>query len=379
MAPNAAATEMSVPFLDLAPSHQPLKDAILAEIGAVIDSNAFVNGPAVSAFEASFASYCGAEHCVGLASGLDALRIALMTQEFEAGDEVLVPANTFIATFEAISQAGLRPVPVDASDLDYCLDCSLLDAHVGPRTRAIAPVHLYGQLADMHRVEAFARRHELAVLEDAAQAQGAERDGIRAGTTGFASAFSFYPGKNLGAMGDAGALVTDSEAVAVRARALREHGQRSKYMHEWVGYTARLDTVQAVVLAHKLPFLDGWNAQRVRAAAWYSAALDGVGDLRLPPVPEGSEPVWHLYVVRTGRPDALAAFLAARGVGSGRHYPQPPHLSPAYRWLDLPEGSAPVTEAMARECLSLPIYPGIEEAHLAHVCAVVEEYFARGR
>jgi len=180
-------------------------------------------------------------------------------------------------------------------------------------------------------------------------------------------------------MGDAGALVTDSEAVAVRARALREHGQRSKYMHEWVGYTARLDTVQAVVLAHKLPFLDGWNAQRVRAAAWYSAALDGVGDLRLPPVPEGSEPVWHLYVVRTGRPDALAAFLAARGVGSGRHYPQPPHLSPAYRWLDLPEGSAPVTEAMARECLSLPIYPGIEEAHLARVCAVVEEYFARGR
>lgn len=379
MSQNAAAVKPAVPFLDLSPVHEHLREEILADLGAVIDSNAFVNGPAVAAFESAFASYCGVEHCVGLASGLDALRIALMTQEFEPGDEVIVPANTFFATFEAITQAGLRPVPVDASELDYCLDPALLAGAVGPRTRALVPVHLYGQVADMVKITAFAEQHGLAMLEDAAQAHGAERDGVRSGTSGFASAFSFYPGKNLGAMGDAGALVTGSEAVATRARALREHGQRAKYIHEWIGYTARLDTMQAVVLHHKLPHLDGWNAKRVEGAAWYSAALEGVGDLRLPPVPPGSAPVWHLYVVRTRQPEALGAFLAEHGVGSGRHYPQPPHLSPAYSWLGLPEGSAPVTEALARECLSLPLYPGINEAQLARVCSVIEEYFARGR
>ena len=285
MSQNAAAVKTAVPFLDLSPVHEHLREEILADLGAVIDSNAFVNGPAVAAFESAFASYCGVEHCVGLASGLDALRIALMTQEFEPGDEVIVPANTFFATFEAITQAGLRPVPVDASELDYCLDPALLDGAVGPRTRALVPVHLYGQVADMVGITAFAEQHGLAMLEDAAQAHGAERDGVRSGTSGFASAFSFYPGKNLGAMGDAGALVTGSEAVATRARALREHGQRAKYIHEWIGYTARLDTMQAVVLQHKLPHLDGWNAKRVEGRR---PVLRGAGRGRRPPSAAGA-------------------------------------------------------------------------------------------
>ncbi len=378
MSQSPPLAEVKVPFLDLAPSHAPVRDAILADIGALIDSNAFVNGPAVSAFESAFAAYCGVEQCVGVASGLDALRLALLSQEFDPGDEVIVPAGTFVATFEAVSQANLRPVPVDISEADYGLDPDLVEAQ-SVRARAIFPVHLYGQLADMRAITVLAERHGLPVLEDAAQSHGAERDGIRAGTAGFAAGVSFYPGKNLGAMGDAGALVTNDAAVAERVRALREHGQRAKYRHEWDGYTARLDTMQAIALLHKLPLLDGWNTQRVEAAARYTSALEGVGDLRLPPVPAGSSPVWHLYVIRTERPEALGAFMAERGVGFGRHYPQPPHLAPAYAWLGCLEGSAPVTEALSCECLSLPIYPGIEETMVARVCAVIEDYFAHGR
>lgn len=378
MSERATRADVGVPFLDLAPIHAPLREAILTDLGQVIDSGSFVNGAAVSAFEAEFARYCGVAHCVGVANGLDALRIALLCEEFERGDEVIVPANTFIATFEAISQAGLRPVPVDVCEADYGLDCSLAEGIITSRTRAIVPVHLYGQLADMQAVEALARRHGLSVVEDAAQAHGATRDGIKAGASGAAAGFSFYPGKNLGAMGDAGALVTNSEVIAERARALREHGQRAKYVHEWEGYTARLDTMQAIVLGHKLPHLDQWNAMRVEAAAWYTSSLDGVGDLRLPNVPFGSTPVWHLYVARTERPEDLSRFLGDRGIGTGRHYPVPAHLAPAYAWLGYSEGSAPVAELIARQCISLPIFPGITEGQVRRVCAVIEEYFERG-
>lgn len=369
---------LSVPFLDLQPVHGPLRDAVLAELGSVIEAGTFINGPQVAAFESAFGRYCGTAHCVGMSSGLDALRLALLAAGLEAGSEVIVPANTFVATLEAVTQAGLVPTPVDVLEADYGLDPEAVEAAMGKRTQAVLPVHLYGQLADMRALCAVAERCGLALVEDAAQAHGASRDGFRAGAAGLAAGFSFYPGKNLGAMGDAGAVVTDDGTLADRARALREHGQRSKYVHEWEGYTARLDTVQAVVLLHKLPHLDRWNAQRAHVASWYAEGLEGVGDLRLPPVPDGSAPVWHLYVVRTAEPERLADFLRERGIGTGRHYPIPAHLAPAYSSLGYREGAFPISEALARECLSLPIFPGLTEAQTAAVVDAVREYFARG-
>jgi dTDP-3-amino-3,4,6-trideoxy-alpha-D-glucose transaminase len=371
-------TRTRVPFLDLAAIHAPLRERLLKEIGRLIDSNAFTNGPEVAEFEAAFAGYCGTRHCVGLSSGLDALRLGLIAAGMEPGDEVLVPANTFMASFEAITQAGGRPVPVDISEDDWNLDVALAADAVGERTSFVMPVHLYGQLTDMRALTAFASEHGLAIVEDACQAHGASREGIGAGAAGLAGAFSFYPGKNLGAFGDAGALVTDDAELAGRVRTLREHGQRSKYLHEREGWTARLDTIQALVLLHKLPFLDGWNLERRTLAQAYHDRLEGVGDLTLPPVAPQSTPVWHLYVVRTEDPAGLADFLSEHGVGTGRHYPGPPHLSQAYRGLRYEEGAFPVSEALARECLSLPIFPGMSEEQMSAVIQVVNAYFARG-
>ncbi len=368
----------SVPLFDLAPTHGPLKEALLAEIADLIDSGAFTNGPHVAAFEHAFAEYCGVRACVGVASGLDALRLALLASGIEEGDEVIVPANTFVASFEAISQAGGVPVPVDASEDDYNVDTRAAEAAVTARTRFVLPVHLYGQLADMTALSRLAERHGLQLVEDACQAHGAERDGLRAGACGTAGAFSFYPIKNLGAMGDAGALVTRDEDLAARVRALREHGQRRKYEHEHEGYTARLDTIQALVLLLKLPQLDRWNEERTVAARFYTASLEGIGDLVLPPVPPGSEPVWHLYPVATAAPAELAGFLAERGIGTGRHYPQPPHLSPAYARLGYTRGAFPVAEALADQLLSLPIFPGIREEQLHAVVDGVADYFRHG-
>jgi dTDP-4-amino-4,6-dideoxygalactose transaminase len=367
-----------VPFLDLGAMHAGLKEEILEDVAALVDSSAFTNGPAVAEFERAFADWCGTAGCVGLASGLDALRLGLIALGLEAGDEVLVPANTFVATFEAVTQAGGRPVPVDVTELDYNLDVDAAAAAVSERTRVLLPVHLYGQLADLRAVAALAGRAGLEVLEDACQAHGAERDGVRPGAS-FPAAFSFYPGKNLGAFGDAGALTLPDDRLVAPMRALREHGQYAKYRHEIEGWTARLDTIQAHVLLRKLPHLERWNAERRHAARLYGQALAGLGDLRLPPVPEGSDPVWHLYEVRTADPDGLGDFLRERGVGTGRHYPQPAHLSNAYGWLGYGEGSFPVTEALARELLSLPIFPGMTEAQVERVAGSIAEYFARGR
>jgi dTDP-4-amino-4,6-dideoxygalactose transaminase len=372
----AVSAPPTVPFLDLAPSHRELKDAILEEIGSVIDSGAFTNGAQVAEFESAFAAYCGVTECVGLASGLDALRLALIADGLEPGDEVIVPANTFVATFEAVAQAGGVPVPVDVTEQDYNLDVAAAGAVVGDRTRFVLPVHLYGQLADCQGLVALAGRTGLRILEDACQAHGATRDGHRAGAVGSAAAFSFYPGKNLGAFGDAGALVLSDPELAARVRALREHGQTAKYHHAYEGWTARLDTIQALVLGRKLPLLDGWNDERRAAAAYYGRALAGIGDLVLPPVAPGSDPVWHLYVVRTADPAAVADFLRERGIGTGRHYPEPAHRSPAYAHLGHPEGAFPVSEQLGRECLSLPIFPGIAEAQLEAVVVALGAFFS---
>jgi dTDP-4-amino-4,6-dideoxygalactose transaminase len=368
----------AVPFIDLSEQHDSLKDDLLADLADLIESGAFTNGPAVARFERAFAEYCAAAHCVGVASGLDAIRLALIGSGLQDRDEVIVPANTFVATAEAVTQAGGVPVIADVTDSDYNVDVSAAAAAVTEKTAGVVPVHLYGQMADMVQLSTLASRHGLLVVEDACQAHGAVRDGIRAGTSGTAGAFSFYPAKNLGAMGDAGALVTNDPGLAYTVTALREHGQHRKYEHDLGGYTARLDTLQATVLLRKLPLLDAWNEERRAVAAFYVDALAGVGDLRLPAVAPGSDPVWHLFVVRTSDPERLATSLHEKGIATGRHYPQPIHLTPAYAHLGYRRGAFPVAEALAAECLSLPLFPGMSDAQRHAVVAGVSEFFHDG-
>jgi dTDP-4-amino-4,6-dideoxygalactose transaminase len=368
---------VQVPFVDLTLQTQGLRAEILGDIERLLETGAFVNGPAVEAFEAAFAEASGRALCVGVASGLDALRLALLAADIEPGDEVLVPAMTFVATFEAVAQAGGVPVPVDVGPDDVGLDVAAAEAACGARTRFAMPVHLYGQPVDQLALRKLAERRGLVVIEDACQAHGAERDEVRAGTSGLAAAYSFYPSKNLGAMGDAGALVTDDQALADRVRALRQHGERRRYHSDEVGYTARLDALQALVLIRKLPHLARWNEERIRAAARYTEALHGIGDLVLPTTMPATRHVWHLYTVRTAEPERLAEHLAARGVATGRHYPEPPHLSGAFAHLGHPVGSFPVAEAIGRETLSLPIYPGITEEQQDAVIHAARDYFER--
>jgi dTDP-4-amino-4,6-dideoxygalactose transaminase len=367
---------VSVPFFDPAPMHAPLKAQILRDLGELLDSGAFINGPWVSRFEAEYASYCGTRCCVGVASGLDALRLSLLAAGLGPGDEVIVPANTFVATLEAVSQAGGVPVVVDVDEVDRNIAVPAVEAAITSRTRFVIPVHLYGQMADMRGLTQLAERTGIELIEDACQAHGARRDGLRAGGVGRAGAFSFYPAKNLGAAGDAGAYVTNDEELATCGRILREHGQRRKYEHETKGYTSRLDSIQALFLMHKLPHLDRWNAERVAAAAFYTERLRGVGDLGLPVTVPNSEPVWHLYVVRTGRRADLVAALEKAGIGSLIHYPIPPHLQAAYADLGLPKGSFPLAETLAETVLSLPMGAHMPEGHVDQVAAVVRATLA---
>jgi dTDP-4-amino-4,6-dideoxygalactose transaminase len=375
---SAPTTAAGVPFVDLGAAHAELAPRILDDIADLIQSGAFTNGPAVQSFEHEWAAFCGTAAAVGVGSGLAGLRLALQAARIGPGDEVIAPAHTFVATVEAITQAGADPVLVDVTEDDGTMDVAAAAASVTARTRALLPVHLYGHMADMRSILHIGARAGAAVFEDACQAHGAARDGLAAGAAGLAGAFSFYPAKNLGAFGDAGAVVTDDPGVAQRIRVLRQHGETSKYHHAVEGDTARLDTIQAMVLRRKLPLLAGWNRQRRAAAALYAEALAGVGDLELPRTAPGSTPVWHLYVVRTERRDALAAHLAARGVATGMHYPEPVHLTPAYRRLGHRPGAFPASERYAARCLSLPIYPGISEGQIGHVADAVEGFFRYG-
>jgi dTDP-4-amino-4,6-dideoxygalactose transaminase len=369
---------VQVPFVDLAPATAAVRARVLTGIEETLDRGDFLNGEAVRTFERRFAEFVGRNHCVGVSSGLDALRLALVACGLEPGDRVIVPAATFAATFEAVLQAGGELVVVDAGADDYGLDVGQAESAAASGAAYVLPVHLYGQMCDMHALARVAEAHGVQIVEDACQAHGASRDGLAAGAAGGAAAFSFYPAKNLGAMGDAGALVTDDEGVASRARALRVHGETRKYHHEYVGYTARLDTLQAIVLLEKLPLLEQWNRERRAAARFYTSALGEIDELRLPTEPAGSESVWHLYVVRTSEPERLRDFLAERGIQTGRHYPEPAHLAPAYRGLGFAPGDFPVAETLAREALSLPLYPGIEQAQLEWVCESVRDYFRAG-
>jgi dTDP-4-amino-4,6-dideoxygalactose transaminase len=371
------ASSLRVPLVDLGKSHEPMAQDLLADIERLITSGAFTNGPEVALFEQAFARYCGTREAVGVSSGYAALRLGLAATGVEPGMEVIVPALTFVATAEAVSDLGARPVVVDVL-ADGTMDPEAAVAAMSARTAAVVPVHLYGQMADMAGIASALRSRGLVLIEDACQAHGAARDGLRAGSVGAAAAFSFYPTKNLGAFGDAGALTTSDPDIAGRVRARREHGQRTKNVHLMVGETARLDTLQAAVLLRKLTLLDEWNADRVAIASRYSEELAGVGDLELPVVASASSPVWHLYVVTTPARDRLASFLGERGIGTGCHYPTPVHLTPAYASLNMPAGSCPVAERTAGRCLSLPIYPGMSERQLERVTDTVREFFRYG-
>jgi len=352
---------MNVPFLDLKAVYAELQAEMDAAVQRVLASGWYICGPEVEAFEAEFAAYCDARHCVGVSNGLEALHLILRALGIGAGDEVIVPSNTFIATWLAVSYAGARPVPVEPDARTYNLDPALVEAAITPRTRAIMPVHLYGQPADMDALRELASKYGLALVEDAAQAQGASLRGRRAGGLGTAAGFSFYPGKNLGALGDAGAVVTNDAALADRVRVLRNYGSRVKYEHEAQGFNARLDELQAALLRVKLARLDEWNERRRRAAEFYTQTLEGVADLTLPHVPTWADPVWHLFVVRHPERARLQAHLAAQGIGTIIHYPRPPHLQPAYAELNYTQGRFPLAERMADEVLSLRMGPHLSE------------------
>lgn len=353
-----------IPFLDLKAPHVELKEEIGAAIDRVVSSGWYILGPEVDAFESEFAAYCEASHCVGLANGLDALHLALRALDVGPGDEVIVPSNTYIATWLAVSQCGATPVPVEPVEATYNLDPALIEAAITPRTKVILPVHLYGQPADMDPILAIARKHGLRVLEDGAQAHGARYKGKRLGGHGDVVAWSFYPGKNLGALGDGGAITTNDPELADRIRVLRNYGSRVKYVNEVQGYNSRLDPIQAAVLRVKLKYLDEWNARRAALARVYCKGLAGSG-LVLPQVPEWADPAWHLFVVRHPQRDALHKHLADAGIGSLIHYPIPPHKQQAYAEAGFPGSAFPLASRMADEVLSLPMGPhlAVEQAH----------------
>lgn len=363
----------SIPLVDLQAQYATIKTEIDSAIQRIVESAQFIMGPDVAAFEDEFAAWCGAPHCVGLSSGTAALELTLRALGIGPGDEVITVAHTFIATAEAISAVGAKPVYVDIDPLTYNLDPEALAAAVTPRTRAVMPVHLYGQPADMTRIGALAAQRGLAIVEDAAQAHGASWNGKPVGTLGDAACFSFYPGKNLGAYGDAGAVVSQRAELAAQVRSLRNHGRRSKYLHDQVGFGHRIDTLQAAILRAKLPFLSEWTAARRRLAARYNELLTNSG-VTLPYVAAEANPVWHLYVIRTPERDALLKELESKGIGAGVHYPVPLHLQPAYAFLGYGAGSLPVSEEVAATCLSLPLYPEMSDAQQDQVVDVVRQF-----
>ena len=351
---------MRTPLVDLAAQYAGLRGEIVPALERVMEAGDFVLGEEVTRFEAEFAAFCGARHCAGVASGTDALLLALRALGVGPGDEVVVPGNTFIATALAVSHAGATPVVADVREDDFCLDPAALEAAITPRTRAVVPVHLYGHPAPMGEIVAIARAHGLAVLEDACQAHGARWRGRPAGSLGDAAAFSFYPGKNLGAYGDGGAVVTDDPAVDERLRLDRQYGQRVKYVHESLGMNSRLDTIQAAVLRVKLARLADWNARRRVLADRYTAALEGSGVV-LPRTAPDVLHAWHLYVVRHPARDVLLREMGARGIGCGIHYPVPLHHQAPYRGLRTVPFGLPVATRLAGEILSLPLFPELEE------------------
>jgi len=348
-----------IPSLDLGEAYREIQAELESAVLASLRSGWYIGGQDVEAFEQEFAAFTETRHCVGVANGLDALRLSLIAMGIGTGDEVIVPSNTYIATWLAVSQCGAIPVPVEPVEFTYNLDPGKVEAAITPRTKAILPVHLYGQPADLDPIIAIAHKHGLRILEDATQAHGARYKGKRIGGHGDVVAWSFYPSKNLGALGDAGAITTNAPEIADRIRVLRNYGSRVKYVNEVKGCNSRLDPVQAAVLRVKLRHLDEWNARRTTIAARYTAELAGTG-LVLPEVPAWAEPIWHQYVVQYAERDGLQKTLQEAGIGTQIHYPIPPHLQMAYRDAGYARGRFPIAESMANRLLSLPMGPQLQ-------------------
>jgi dTDP-4-amino-4,6-dideoxygalactose transaminase len=339
-----------------------------------MENAAFIGGPQVSGFEAEFAAFCDSKYCVGVNSGTDALRFALIAAGVGPGDEVITVPHTFIATTEAISQVGAKPVFVDIRPDTYNMNASKIQRAIGPRTKAVIPVHIYGQPADMDPILEIANKKKLVVIEDACQAHGALYKGKKAGSMGVAGCFSFYPGKNLGAYGEGGAVVTQSEAIANKIRMIRDHGQAKKYYHDMEGYNGRLDAIQAGVLRIKLRRLGSWNESRRQNAKHYNELLSSIKGVTVPLEAEGCRQVYHLYVILVDDRDGLQKYLNDKGIGTGLHYPVPLHLQKAYSYQGYKEGEFPVTESVAKRLLSLPMFPELTKAQIEYVAQTVKEF-----
>lgn len=368
-----------IPFLDVGATYRELQPELDAAYRRVMDRGWFILGQEVTAFEEEFAAYCEVEHCIGVGNGLDALSLVLRAMDIGPGDEVIVPGNTFIATWLAVTQVGATPVAVDPDAATYNLDPDLLQSALSSRTRAVIPVHLYGQPAEMKPLLAFAEAHGLAVVEDAAQAHGATCNSRRVGGLGHAACFSFYPGKNLGCFGDGGAITTCDAELADRLRQLRNYGSPRKYQHDLLGVNSRLDDLQAAFLRVKLARLDDWNDRRRDLAKCYCERLAGVPGVAIPRVATGSEPVWHLLVIRHPRRDALRLHLRNCGIEAMVHYPTPPHRCGAYAQGGWKGAELPVTDQLAREVLSLPMGPHLSEEAVNAVCDAVTALDSRAR
>jgi dTDP-4-amino-4,6-dideoxygalactose transaminase len=368
---------MNVPFLDLHAPYRELQTEFDAAYRRVMESGWFIMGAELEAFEHEFAVYCGVKHCIGVGNGLEALHLVLRAYGIGEGDEVIVPANTYIATWLGVSYAGAKPVPVEP-DLRTCnLAPNLVEAAITARTKAIMPVHLYGQPADMDPIMQIAKKHNLKVIEDAAQAQGASYKGYTTGSLGDAAGFSFYPGKNLGAFGDAGAVVTNDNTLAEEVRMLRNYGSKVKYYHEAKGFNSRLDEMQAAFLRAKLNHLDEWNRRREKIAAYYLHNLADLPGLVLPYTPDWAAPAWHIFAIQTPKREDLQQFLKSKGVGTLIHYPVPPHLSKAYAELDKPQTVFPITESIASSELSLPMGPHLSLDQVKYVVNMIRKYLSQ--
>ena len=366
-----------IQFLDLKQPQRELKANLMSAFERVLDSGWFILGKECERFEAAFAEYCGVKHCIGVGNGLEALHLILRAAGIGPGDEVIVPSNTYIATWLAVSYAGATPVPVEPDENTFNIDPKKVEEKITNRTRAILAVHLYGRVADMNELQKISDKHRIMLFEDAAQAHGSRLGERKSGNLSLAAGFSFYPGKNLGALGDAGAVTTNDDALAKQVRILRNYGSQKKYYNEVKGYNSRLDEIQAAFLCEKLNVLDEWNSRRVELADFYSENLTGITELQTPEHGEPGEHTWHLYAVRTTKRDELAKYLAEQGIGTIIHYPVPPHQSDAYLDARISKGTLPVAEQLANSVLSLPIGPHLSLKQVKVVAQKTKQFFGK--
>jgi dTDP-4-amino-4,6-dideoxygalactose transaminase len=367
---------MHIPFLNFEPMHQPIKAEMMQAFEAFYDSHWFVLGERVKAFEQEYAQFNQVSQVIGISNGLDALHLSLMALGIGSGDEVIVPSNTFIATVLAVSFVGAKPVFVEPNPHTYNIDPTKIEAAISPKTKAIIPVHLYGQACEMDAIMQIAQAHNLFVIEDNAQSQGASFKGALTGTFGDINATSFYPGKNLGALGDAGAICTNNSQLAEKVRELRNYGSKLKYYHESIGHNMRLDECQAAFLSIKLKQLPTWTQQRQQIASWYLEALKDIPQIKLPQTHADATHVYHLFVIQAMGRDALQTHLMQAGIGTLIHYPIPPHLQNAYSHLGYKQGDFPIAETIASNCLSLPLWPGMQENDIAYVAKTIAQFYS---